>query len=312
MGEFGHILDYFAPADAALPFKTNTSEKEFRKSALLLKETSSWKELKKDFIDPLVNVDGGMILQVANNESMARILLDESIHSGGYTAISTIHFGQNFLFWLPYLYQYRNQLPLIALQDAHGTESWWWSGELVSYRNLFLAKEPTYEAMLEAMRNNWMVAVRHDEISEHKVRMLGGTLDARDYITAHQNEWKWWGDNEIENVLPWAAITVINPSDSFEAERPLKGVNIRIRCQWDGVRNVIKEPLVELIQLKINNRLINIDSIIKKENKGSDGYLLYTMDNISNGDYVIEATLKHLKNQSERVITKKFNYPIND
>lgn len=308
MGEFGHILDYIAPADADLPFKKSVSSKDFRKSSLQIKENSSWQELKKEVIDPLLQNNGGLILQVANNEPMARILLDESIKNGGYKAISTIHFGQNFLFWCPYLNQYRYQLPLVALQDAHGTEAWWWAGELVSYRNLFLAKEPTYKAMHEAMKNNHIVAVRHDRISDFKTRMLGGEANAREYIIAQQNKWKWWDDNQVENIHPWAAITVVHPADSFEVARPQKGVNIRIRCRWDGVRNTIKEPLVDLIQLKINNTVIDAKDIIKKEENEKDSYFLYIIDDIKDGEYVIEATLKHLKDKSVKVVTEKFTY----
>lgn len=309
MGTFGHILDYIAPAGIGfVPFKTSTSGQDFRKSAIGLKDSTSWQEFRKTAIQPLLNVDGGLILQVSNNEPLARIILDESIKNGGYLSISTIHFGQNFLFWLPYLNQYRYQLPFVSLQDAHGTESWWWSGELVSYRNLFLAKEPTYKEMVVALKNNWVVAVRHDSISDYKTRMLGGTTDARQFIISRENTWKWWKDGTNEMNHPWAAITVVTPSDTFEVARPEKGVNIRIRCWWDGVRNVIKRPLIQLDQLSIDHIIIKPENIKKVERRGIDGYYLYSTAELSEGEHLIEVKLRHLKTDAVRKTTLRFTY----
>lgn len=309
MGTFGHILDYIAPAGIGfVPFKTGTAGQEFRRSAIGLKDSSSWQEFREVAIQPLLKADGGLILQVSNNEPLARILLDESVANGGYLAISTIHFGQNFLFWLPYLDQYRYQLPFVALQDAHGTESWWWSNELVSYRTLFLAKEPGYKEMVTALKNNWVMAVRHDSISDYKTRMLGGTADARQFIISKQKTWQWWKEDSHEMNHPWAAITVVEPADTFEIACPVKGVNIRIRCWWDGVRNIIKEPLVKLHQLSIDNTIINPEFIKLEGRKGVDSYYLFSIPNPSEGEHVIEARLRYLKTNSMRTIIKRFNY----
>src|SRR5699024_10567407 len=111
MGSFGHILHFMAPGEATLPD---------------IGLDPSWQEYHKNYVQPLLKDGGALLLQISNNEPLARILLDESIKNGGYAAISTIHFSQNFLFFLPYLYQYRYQLPFVALEDPHGKESWWW------------------------------------------------------------------------------------------------------------------------------------------------------------------------------------------
>src|SRR5690606_9247594 len=157
-----HVLDYIVPADKDVSFEENLEIGDFNNSTLA--------QLKV--------ANGGLIMQVSNNEPLARLLLDEGLHTNGYLAISTIHFGQNFLFWLPYLYQYRYQLPFVSLQDAHGPESWWWSNELVSHRTLFIAKEPSYDELITALKNNWVTVVRHDSLSNYNTRMLGGTTDA--------------------------------------------------------------------------------------------------------------------------------------
>lgn len=310
MGTFGHMLDYFAPAgEGMVPFKKGTSQQEFRRSAIGLKESSTWSELRETAILPLAKSNGGFILQISNNEPLSRILLDESVANGGYLAISTIHFGQNFLFWLPHLNQYRYQLPFIALQDFHGIESWWWGNELVAYRNLFLAKKPDTGELFNALKNNWVVAVRHDSISGYKTRMLGGTKDARAFIQTRQKEWQWWNDETREMNHPWAAITVVEPSDTLEAARPETGVNIRIRCWWNGVRQNIKEPLVSLEKLSIDDVLIPPGSIKFVERQNVDNYYLYSLPNPKKGEYNIKATLRNMRTNELRTLEKNFQIP---
>lgn len=296
MGTFGHILDFICPPDIRLP-ETGNSQ--------------SWQEYQKNYIQPLINDHGALILQISNNEPLFRILLDESIKNKAYAAISTIHFDQNFLFWVPSLYQYRYQLPFIALQDAHGTESWWWSDELLHYRTLFLAKKPTYDEMMNALNHNWIVAVRHDSLSGYKTRMLGGASGVQEYIKARQKEWKWWGDDPINLLRPWAVITILNKKDSLETARPDNGLNVRIRCWWISNRPVLKKPVVTLTQLKIDNKVVKTDYFEIKDRSGrsvTDTYFLYSMPDPKKGVHTVEATLKFLKDNSLRVIKKKFIY----
>ena len=124
-GTFSHIMDYIAPATA---------------NKKLDLDGSSWQSYRQTFVEPLLKDNGALILQVTNNEPLGRMILDESVPKGGFAAISTISFGQNFSFWLPWLHEYRHQLPFIALQDAHGTKSWWWKNQLAGYRTLFFRK----------------------------------------------------------------------------------------------------------------------------------------------------------------------------
>jgi hypothetical protein len=234
------------------------------------------------------------MLQVSNNEPLARMLLDESINSGlGYKAISTIHFGQNFAFWLPYLMEYRYRLPLVTLQDAHGIESWWWADELTNHRNVFIAKQPTYEAMVTALKNNWIAGVRHDEVSDFKTRMVGGTADAIKFISSKEADWKWWNTPD-KLIRPQVAITVINKDDLFEAGKPETGLNIRVRCRWNSVRNTLKTSAATLQQLKVDGKVVIAEEIIKKDKKDmpSDAYYLYQWGNPAKGSHKIEATIK--------------------
>lgn len=293
MGSFEHILDFIAPAHA------NLSE---------IGDDPSWQEYHKNYVQPLLKDGGALLLQISNNEPLARILLDESIKNGGYAAISTIHFSQNFLFFLPYLYQYRYQLPFVALEDAHGSQSWWWTDELLHYRTLFLAKEPTYEAMMKALKNNWVVAVRHDSLSGYKTRILGGAPGVQQYVLSHQDEWKWWRGKPDQLNRSWAAITVLRPSDSFEVARPEEGVNIRIRCWWRATTSGLKHQVVKLKEFRMDNKLINPEYIEKKGRRGrlTDAYYLYKIPHPSKGKHTVHVTLVNIENGLERMMTMPF------
>lgn len=293
MGSFSHILDFIAPANVSIP---------------QMKNDLSWAEYRKTFVEPLLKDNGALLLQISNNEPSARMILDESTSKGGYAAISTIHFNQDFLFWDPFLYQYRYQYPFVSLQDAHGKESWWWSGELIGYRTLFLAKEPTYAAMMKALKNNWIVAVRHDSLSKYKTRILGGAPGVRQYVLAHQDQWKWWEKPEqLEH--PWAAITIVWPEDSFEVTRPVKGVNIRLRPWWHTDKFVLKYPIVKLVQLSIDNKILTTTYVEKKGRDNIiDSYYWYHLPSLSKGKHQLKAELINIKTGEKQVMEKQFIY----
>jgi hypothetical protein len=229
-------------------------------------------------------------------------LLDESIDRGGYVAISTIHFGQNFLFWLPYLHQYRHRLAYVALQDFHGVESWWWAGELESYRTVFIAREPTYESMVEAMRRQWMAAIRHDELSNHQTRMLGGTAEARSFIQSHQKEWQWWRDQQTESRLPWGVLTVVDPNSKFEVGRPTEGAVVRIRTRWHSLRNRLEKPLTELSELQVDGKIVDPAQIRRDETKGVDSFQWYPLP--AAGARKLSATFRHSQTGETRTIVQ--------
>ena len=284
MGTFEHVLDYIAPGKDQIAFDDSATFIEFKNTTL----------------QALKNANGGLILQVANNEPMARMILDESINSNlGYMAISTIHFGQNFAFWLPYIYEYRYRLPFVTLQDAHGVESWWWTDNLTNHRNLFIAREPTYDALITALKNNWIVAVRHDSISDFETRMLGGIDAARSFIKQNEAEWKWWSDPTHLN-RPEVAITVIRCNDMFEVGKPEEGVNIRVRCRWNSANQNLKFAMNALQELKVDGRVVKAEEVILKQKRDTpiDAYYLYKWGTPTNGTHLIEATVRNLKDNT--------------
>jgi hypothetical protein len=212
------------------------------------------------------------------------------------------------MFWLPYIAQYRYRLPLVSLQDAHGTESWWWSNELVNHRTLFIAREPSYEAMITSLKNNWIAAVRHDSVSSNVTRMLGGTTAARKFITNRKEDWQWW-DFEEKPMRPWGAITVIRPEDKFEVGRPDTGLVIRVRCWWNSVRQSLRTPVVELTKLEVDGQVVEASLVNRKARNGvvSDSYYQYPIRDLQKGNHVIKATFKKIADGSMKTITTSFD-----
>ncbi|MGC4231921.1 MAG: terpene cyclase/mutase family protein [Niabella sp.] len=292
MGSFGHILDYYAPAGNPVEFPAE----------------SIWPSLSEQYFKRLIHQDGGLILQVSNNEPLARILLDESIDNGGYTAMATHHFDQNFAFWLPYLFDYRDRLPMVCLQDGHGTESWWWGDDLLKERTLFIASEPTYEGMIAAMKKNHIVSVKHDSITSNKVRMMGGTDAARKFIMAAQQQWKWWNDTGENKDHPWAAVTILKPGDLFETGTSSEGIVVRVRCWYKTRQQTILQPVTELVQLKIDGKTVTT-TFLKKENQRKqlqDIYHTYKAGQLSKGTHTIEVLVRKISTGEIRIIKTQF------
>ncbi|MEO6915148.1 MAG: hypothetical protein ABI151_05360, partial [Chitinophagaceae bacterium] len=166
----------------------------------------------------------------------------------------------------------------------------------------------SYEELMSALKNNQVVAVRHDSISDFKTRILGGAPGVQSFILGKQKNWKWWQDGKAEIHQPWAAITVVDSKQPYEVATPKEGVNVRIRCWWKSTRQALTEPVVILESLTINQIAVKPEYVELKDNKGmvSDSYYLYAIPKTINKKYVIEATLKNLVNQQIRKSVKVF------
>ena len=105
---------------------------------------------------------------------------------------------------------------------------------------------------------------------------------------------------------PWGAITLVGIEDVFEAGRPETGQNIRIRTWWKGVRQNIKEPIVTLEQLSIDNVPVSKDVIKLVERKNVDSYYLCSLPSLPYGEHRIKATFRHLKTNEVRNMEKIF------
>ena len=241
LGTYSHLSDPIAPAGV-----------DFGPS-LAGERATAWPEFLARRIAPLEKAGGRMVWQICDNEEFVRVQLDDSVERGsGYAAISSFHFQQNFVYMLPFLFRYRHLIPFVALQDAHGNEAWWWADELAGYRTVFLGAEPTWAAWLKALKEQWVVAVRHDAVTKFRTRMLGGGPGVQDFIRRHEKEWKWWEENPVM-IRPWVSLVAVTPGDEFEAARPEEGVTIRVRCWWQG-RVARVKPVVELVSLSVDGK----------------------------------------------------------
>lgn len=158
--------------------------------------------------------------------------------------------------------RYRGQIPFVALQDAHGTEPWWFSDMTTGFRTLFLAKEPTWEGWLEALKNNWVAAVRRDANSEGKLWMHSGSKEVADFIKTGELGWRWWDNPNI--TRPLASVVIVRPEDDLEAARPESGMNIRVRCQWENTaQGLPKTERVQLVKLLVDGQEIATKEVRK-------------------------------------------------
>jgi hypothetical protein len=258
LGSYSHTSDISAPR-----------EKDFGE-ALSNKGVVSWPEFRERRLAPLTKANGRLIWQFGENEELVRLYLDDSLARGGYAAISTFHFGNpDFTNTEPFLKRYRGQIPFVALQDAHGGESWWWSERLAGFRTFFLATEPTWDGWLNALKNDWVAAVRHDALSLFETWMHGGVTGVQEFLRGHESDWKWWSD-EKQLIRPPAAVTLLKRNDPFEKGVPANSSALRIRCWWETTpQGVLKNPVTELVEVKLGSAKLEMKDVTTKNPQGN-------------------------------------------
>ncbi|OAI55043.1 prenyltransferase [Planctomyces sp. SCGC AG-212-M04] len=257
MGTYSHTSDIIAPAGVDIG------------ASLANTGTFTWEEYREKRLKPLEAAGGRVIWQFGENEELVRLLLDDSVDRGGFAAISTFHFGNpDFTNSEPFLKRYRGQLPFIGLQDAHGNEPWWFSDMTTGFRTLFLAKEPTWAGWLEAMKNQWVVSVRKDTVTNGQLRMHGGADEAVKFVKEHEADWRWWDNPEIKR--PMLSIVAVRPDDEFEDGRPEKGVALRVRCAWiNTTQGQPKTPLVDFVSLSVDGMEVNAEKVEERKGRGA-------------------------------------------
>lgn len=294
-GTYSHTSDIIAPAGAEI------GESQAKTGEV------SWEEFRERRLKPLENGLGRLMWQFGENEALVRTLLDDSIMRGGFAAISTFHFGNpDFTNTSPWLMRYRGQIPFIGLQDAHGAEPWWFTDTTMGFRTLFLAKEPTWEGWLAALKNNWVAAVRKDANSEGVLKMHAGSDEVVDFLKRNEMAWRWWDNPNIQR--PVASIVVVRPEDEFEAGRPESGVNIRVRCQWDNTaQGLPKTERVQLVRLLVDGEEVTTKEMRKgNPKKVTDVYAECPLPSLKAGKHVVVAEVKILENGKLERITTEF------
>lgn len=296
LGTYSHTSDLIAPAGVDFGMSLSNTR------------AVSWPEFCSKRLAPLIAAGGRLIWQFGENEELVRIFLDDSIQRGGFAAISTFHFGNpDFTNSEPFLQRYRGRIPFIALQDAHGTEPWWFADMTAGFRTLFLAREPTWDGWLNALRENWVVAVRHDAVSRFKTWMHGGMDEVIHIVQQHQEDWQWWDNAEI--VRPLVSVVAIKPEDRFEVARPDGGVMIRVRCAWENTaQGLPKEPITELVRLIIDGKSVSPTQIVNRNpnnNTIQDHYHQFHLVSPESGKHTVEAVVRMIETgmESGRTIT---------
>jgi hypothetical protein len=240
LGTYSHTSDIIAPRGAAIG------------ASLANNVAASWNEFREWRLAPLEGGKGRLIWQFGENEELVRMFLDDSVERGGYAAISTYHFGNpDFTNSEPFLHRWRGQIPFVALQDAHGPEPWWFADMTAGFRTVFIAREPTWEGWLEALKENRVAAIRRDQWTGGKTWMHSGSAEVLEFIRAHERDWRWWDNTEIQR--PLISIVAVRPEDEFDTGRPDKGVTLRIRCAWQNTpQGLLKTPIAEFVKLLVD------------------------------------------------------------
>ncbi|MEO5801909.1 MAG: prenyltransferase/squalene oxidase repeat-containing protein [Verrucomicrobiota bacterium] len=296
LGTYSHTSDLIAPANADFG------------PPLSSQGAVSWPEFRRRRLAPLQKAGGHLIWQFGENEELARLYLDDSLQCGGYAAISTFHFGNpDFTNSEPFLNRYREQLPFVALQDAHGQEPWWFADMTTGFRTVFLATEPTWKGWLNALEKNWAVAIRHDAVSNFKTWMHGGSPEVLELVRANERDWKWWNNPLIQR--PLVSIVAIRPDDALEVARPAEGVTLRIRCAWENTtQGLPKKPLVELVKLVVDGVEVSTKPVEQKKGGGlSDTFHHYHLPSLSPGKHSAVATARILQMKTTFSKTLHFN-----
>jgi hypothetical protein len=297
LGTYSHTSDIIAPA--GMDF-----------GPAIGKEVVSWPAFRARRLAPLEKAGGHLVWQFAEHEELVRYYLDDSLARGGYAAISTFHFGNpDFANSEPWLNHYRGQIPFIGLQDAHGAEPWWFADMTTGFRTLFLARAATWDGWLNALKNNWVVAARHDAVSGQKTWMHGGSPAVLDFIRRQERAWRWWDNADIQR--PQVSIVAVKPGDPFEAAAPEKGVTIRVRCAWENTtQGLPKKPITELVRLTVDGKDVVPTLAAKKRPNGVgyvDYYHTFHLSDPIPGWHTVRAVVRTVETKAESSRTLEFD-----
>ena len=290
LGTYSHTSDVIAPADAAIG------------AALANQGAVSWADFRRKRLAPLEHAQGRLIWQFGENEELVRLFLDDSVERGGYAALSTYHFGNpDFTNSEPFLHRWRGQIPFVALQDAHGPEPWWFADVTTGFRTVFLATEPTWEGWLNALKNNWVVALRHDQWSGGRTWMHGGSREVLDFVRTRQRDWRWWDNPDIQR--PLVSLVAVRPEDEFETARPEKGVTLRIRCAWENTpQGLLRQPIAEFVKLSVDGEEVVPTLVSKKRPNGpwfDDHYHHLNLPNLKPGRHTAHVVVRVIAGKRE-------------
>ncbi|MEP7366454.1 MAG: prenyltransferase, partial [Acidobacteriota bacterium] len=247
LGIYSHLVDIHAPHGA-----------DFGKPMPQKNHPYLYEEFRDTRLAALHRGGGRLVWQCNDNEEISRVLLDEAALTGSYAGIASFHFGiQDFAHTYPFLHRWYGRIPFVGLLDAHAAESWWWGDQLGGQKTLFLAKEPDWEGWLQALKNNWVVSVRHDAATGWKTHMTGGQPHVRDAVMKQEASWRWWDATGQPSRRPAASLVLLRPGMPFEAGAPEPDAQqdrtLRLRLWQDNSQQGKPvQPRAELVVLRVD------------------------------------------------------------
>jgi hypothetical protein len=304
LGTYSHTADLVAPADTDIGPPLGVRGEA--------SPPVSWPDFRTRRLDPLQRGGGRLVWQFGENEELVRAFLDDSVERGGFAAISTFHFGNpDFTNSEPFLNRWRGQIPFIGLQDAHGMEPWWFADQTTGFRTLFLATEPTWDGWLKALKENWVVAVRHDDMSRGETWMHSGSDEVRDFVQARESDWRWWSGDQAKAHRPLVSLVALRPEDELEVGRPTQGVALRVRCAWRNTpQGMPQTPLAEFVKLTVDGVDVTPTLVERKRTNGNglaDRYHLYAVpENASGGARTATAVVREIATNREVTMPVRF------
>ncbi len=289
LGTYSHTSDMMAPPTGDVG------------ASLANKGVVTWPEFRERRLNPLQRGGGRLIWQFGENEELVRMFLDDSVERGGFAAISTFHFGNpDFTNTEPFLKRWRGRIPYIALQDAHGPDPWWFADTTTAFRTLFLATEPTWDGWLNALKQNWVAAVRRDVCTRGKTWMHAGSPEVLAFVRAHARDWQWWDNPAIQR--PMVSMVALTPADELEAGRPDRGVVLRVRCAWENTaQGLAKQPLAEFVKVLLDGRETPAELVARKRGPTSyeDYHHRVALPDITAGTHRATAVVRVLETKAE-------------
>lgn len=303
LGTYSHTADLMAPygVDIGAPLGSRGGGQ--------VSPAVSWPDFQQRRLKSLEAAGGRLVWQFGENEELVRMFLDDSLERGGFAAISTYHFGNpDFTNSEPFLHRWRGRIPYIALQDAHGTEPWFFSDQTSGFRTVFLATEPTWAGWLNALKQNWVVPVRNDVWTKGKTWTHSGSREVLDAVMARQDQWRWWDNPAISR--PMVSLAALTPADVMEAGKPEKGVTLRLRCAWtNSPQGLAKDPISEFARLVVDGKEANPTLVERKNQFGAyqeHSYQL-ALPELAPGKHTATATVRILATKAEASQTVEFS-----
>jgi hypothetical protein len=175
------------------------------------------------------------------------------------------------------------------------------------FRTVFLAEEPTWEGWLNALKQNWVAAIRHDDLSSQQTWIHSGSREVLEFLRIREREWRWWDNPEI--VRPMVSIVAVKPGDEFETARPERGVMLRVRCAWSNTpQGVAKAPIGELVNLTVDGAEVTPTLVEKKKGPGfADRYHSFHLENPAAGEHTATAIVRVIESKEEIKRTVQFS-----